>query len=60
MADPATEQYHFIGKDITTFHTLFWPALAALQRPQDAQFGLRARFSDHQCGKNEQKPRHRP
>ncbi|MDP3616593.1 MAG: methionine--tRNA ligase, partial [Rhodoferax sp.] len=25
MADPATEQYHFIGKDIITFHTLFWP-----------------------------------
>jgi len=27
MADPATEQYHFIGKDIVTFHTLFWPAM---------------------------------
>ena len=26
MDDPATEQYHFIGKDITYFHTLFWPA----------------------------------
>ena len=26
MADPSTEQYHFIGKDIVTFHTLFWPA----------------------------------
>ena len=26
MADPAIEQYHFIGKDITYFHTLFWPA----------------------------------
>ncbi len=26
MADPALEQYHFIGKDIVTFHTLFWPA----------------------------------
>ncbi|OJU90916.1 MAG: methionine--tRNA ligase [Burkholderiales bacterium 66-5] len=26
MADPALEQYHFIGKDIITFHTLFWPA----------------------------------
>ncbi|MFZ9338805.1 MAG: methionine--tRNA ligase [Limnohabitans sp.] len=21
------EQYHFIGKDIVTFHTLFWPAI---------------------------------
>jgi methionyl-tRNA synthetase len=27
MADPALEQYHFIGKDIVTFHTLFWPAI---------------------------------
>jgi methionyl-tRNA synthetase len=27
MHDPKTEQYHFIGKDIITFHTLFWPAL---------------------------------
>jgi methionyl-tRNA synthetase len=26
MADPRLEQYHFIGKDIVTFHTLFWPA----------------------------------
>ncbi|OYY48757.1 MAG: methionine--tRNA ligase subunit beta, partial [Polaromonas sp. 39-63-203] len=24
---PALEQYHFIGKDIVTFHTLFWPAM---------------------------------
>ena len=27
MADPATEQYHFIGKDIIYFHTLFFPAM---------------------------------
>jgi methionyl-tRNA synthetase len=27
MADPATEQFHFIGKDIVYFHTLFWPAM---------------------------------
>ncbi|MGE5866397.1 MAG: methionine--tRNA ligase subunit beta, partial [Rhizobacter sp.] len=27
MADPALEQVHFIGKDITYFHTLFWPAM---------------------------------
>lgn len=25
--DEKTEIYHFIGKDITYFHTLFWPAL---------------------------------
>ncbi len=27
VADPQVEQYHFIGKDIITFHTLFWPAM---------------------------------
>jgi methionyl-tRNA synthetase len=27
MAAPELEQYHFIGKDIVTFHTLFWPAM---------------------------------
>ena len=27
MANPSLEQYHFIGKDIVTFHTLFWPAM---------------------------------
>ncbi|HEY8907252.1 MAG TPA: methionine--tRNA ligase [Rhodoferax sp.] len=26
MVNPELEQYHFIGKDIVTFHTLFWPA----------------------------------
>ncbi|KVK90582.1 methionine--tRNA ligase [Burkholderia sp. MSMB1498] len=25
--DSTTEQYHFIGKDILYFHTLFWPAM---------------------------------
>jgi hypothetical protein len=27
LADPGVEQYHFIGKDIIYFHTLFWPAM---------------------------------
>jgi len=27
VRDPAVEQYHFIGKDIVYFHTLFWPAM---------------------------------
>ena len=27
LADPEVEQVHFIGKDIVTFHTLFWPAM---------------------------------
>ncbi len=25
--NPATERYHFIGKDIVRFHCLFWPAM---------------------------------
>lgn len=25
--DPATERYHFIGKDIARFHCLFWPGM---------------------------------
>lgn len=34
--DSKTELYHFIGKDISYFHTLFWPAVlhgAGLRRP---------------------------
>lgn len=27
LSDPGIEQYHFIGKDIVYFHTLFWPAM---------------------------------
>ncbi len=27
LAQPDVEQYHFIGKDIVYFHTLFWPAM---------------------------------
>lgn len=35
-ADSKAELYHFIGKDISYFHTLFWPAVlhgAGLRRP---------------------------
>jgi len=35
-ADSTTEVYHFIGKDIVYFHTLFWPAMlmgAGLRTP---------------------------
>jgi len=35
-SETATELYHFIGKDISYFHTLFWPAVlygAGLRRP---------------------------
>jgi methionyl-tRNA synthetase len=27
LEDPKVEQFHFIGKDIVYFHTLFWPAM---------------------------------
>jgi methionyl-tRNA synthetase len=35
-ADSKTELYHFIGKDISYFHTLFWPAVlhgSGMRRP---------------------------
>jgi methionyl-tRNA synthetase len=35
-SETTTELYHFIGKDISYFHTLFWPAVlhgAGLRRP---------------------------
>jgi methionyl-tRNA synthetase len=40
MADPEVEQIHFIGKDITYFHTLFWPAMLHFsgRRPPDKVF----------------------
>ncbi len=31
-ADEKTEVHHFIGKDITYFHTLFWPAMLETSR----------------------------
>ncbi len=37
-ADPSTEIFHNIGKDIIYFHTLFWPAMlhcAGLTTPKD-------------------------
>src|SRR5580698_7666146 len=33
LADPGTEQIHFIGKDIIYFHTLFWPAMLKFAGP---------------------------
>ena len=36
QSETATELHHFIGKDISYFHTLFWPAVlhgAGLRRP---------------------------
>jgi methionyl-tRNA synthetase len=33
LADPETEQIHFIGKDIVYHHTLFWPAMLKFAGP---------------------------
>lgn len=40
--DPACEIRHFIGKDITYFHTLFWPAML-----KSAGFNLPSRVQVH-------------
>ncbi len=40
--DPATEIHHFIGKDITYFHTLFWPGML-----QSAGFNLPSKVHIH-------------
>jgi methionyl-tRNA synthetase len=60
MADPALEQYHFIGKDIVTFHTLFWPAMLKFSGRKTPEQHLCARFFDRQQRReDEQEPRHR-
>ena len=41
-----TELYHFIGKDIMYFHTLFWPAVLAGCRLPHADQRLRTRLPD--------------
>jgi methionyl-tRNA synthetase len=51
VSDPAVEQYHFIGKDIIYFHTLFWPATL--------HFSGRARLHHGQRREDEQVARHR-
>jgi methionyl-tRNA synthetase len=40
--DPNTEIHHFIGKDITYFHTLFWPGML-----KSAGFNLPAKIHIH-------------
>jgi hypothetical protein len=60
MADPAVEQIHFIGKDITYFHTLFWPAMLHFSGRKHAGQGQRARLHHAQRRReDEQEPRHR-
>ena len=59
MADPAVEQIHFIGKDITYFHTLFWPAMLKFSGRKVPDRDLRPRLHHRQRREDEQEPRHR-
>ena len=45
---PETEVHHFIGKDITYFHTLFWPAMLEDGRLQPAEESPHPRLPDRQ------------
>ena len=42
----ATEAHHFIGKDITYFHTLFWPAMLKAAKLYPAAQGSHSRLLD--------------
>ena len=53
-----TELYHFIGKDIMYFHTLFWPAVLDGCRIQNAHQRVCARLPDRQRSENVQVARH--
>jgi methionyl-tRNA synthetase len=53
------EQVHFIGKDIVTFHTLFWPAMLHFSGRKVPDH-VRARLHHRQRRReDEQEPRHR-
>jgi methionyl-tRNA synthetase len=59
--DPAVEQYHFIGKDIVTFHTLFWPAMLKFSgRKVPHKVFVHGFLTGEQRREDEQKPWHRP
>ena len=59
MADPAVEQFHFIGKDIVTFHTLFWPAMLHFSGRKTPDQVFVHGFITRQRREDEQEPRHR-
>ncbi len=43
--DSTTEQYHFIGKDILYFHTLFWPAIDTGLNPEWLRYYFAAKLN---------------
>jgi methionyl-tRNA synthetase len=60
MANPALEQYHFIGKDIVTFHTLFWPAMLHFSGRKTPDNIFVHGLLTVNNARNEQEPWHRP
>ncbi len=57
-SETESELYHFIGKDISYFHSLFWPAVlhgAGFRQPERRP---RARLPDHQRREDVQVARH--
>ena len=50
--------YHFIGKDIVYFHTLFWPAVLHGAGFRAADVGVRARLPDRQRREDVEVARH--
>jgi methionyl-tRNA synthetase len=54
------EQVHFIGKDIITFHTLFWPAMLYFSgRKVPNKVFVHGFLDREQRREDEQEPRHR-
>jgi len=59
LAQPDLEQVHFIGKDIVTFHTLFWPAMLHFSG-RKCRLDLRPRLHHGRWREDEQEPGHGP
>ncbi len=56
--DSATELYHFIGKDISYFHTLFWPAVLHAAGYRKPDCSACPRFFNRQWHQDVEVPRH--
>ena len=56
--DSDAEVYHFIGKDIVYFHTLFWPAVLQRRGLSHADRRARARLPDRQRPEDVEVARH--
>lgn len=56
--DSTAELYHFIGKDIVYFHSLFWPGHAGRQQLPQADQPICSRLCDGERRENVQVSRH--